>query len=208
MANKPRVHILGASHAAKIAHAIHRHSGFNSEFLISNNTQPGATIDSFQIDFQTLVSLKETDFVIINFLGNDLLQKNIRITHHPRTIHLTRFVPKSEQELEDAYSKLKEILSYTRAQVLILDHIYKHVKCCAEHVYPQIQGFWVRKNRELVNVFRRYRVFDHRKMLPHDWTKLKNMEFYSTLFVDSVHLYPMYYVCIADCFFNVIKHNQ
>jgi len=201
---KIKVHIVGASHAAKLATAIYANVDFCRKFEISHNTQPGANIDSFRCDFQKLVSLDEEDFVIVNLLGNDLLQKHIHITRSPRKIHLTRFEPKSD--LAETYSKLREILSCTRARILILDHIYKNINCCSEHQYPELPGFWVRKNRELVIEFRQYAVYDHRKLLPYTWDKVKDMSFYSTLFIDGVHLHPLYYVGFASQFLRIVTH--
>ncbi len=200
---KPIVLVLGASHATRIYTALSKNKSIE-KFRLKNNTRPGSTLGSpsnnkLCINYDLLSTLTEKDYVIVQFLGNDLLKKNICIERQPRkNIHILKFEPKSDEYLNKLRLTLKKILSITKAKVTIIDDIYRHVRCCNNHLFPGLIKFFAKQNRELKNIFSEYTVLDHRKLLGFNYHKIKSVTAYKQILVDSVHLKAIYYDKIAE----------
>jgi len=209
---KPIVLVLGASHATRIYTALTKNKNVEN-FRLVNNTRPGSTLGSpssnkLCINYDLLSNLTEKDHVIVQFLGNDLLKKNIFIERQPRkNIHILKFEPKSDAYLNKLRLTLKQILSITKAKVTIIDDIYRHVRCCNNHLFPGLIKFFAKQNRELKNTFPEYTVLDHRKILGFNYHKIKSVVAYKQILVDSVHLKPQYYEKIAEYLVNNILLN-
>ena len=206
---KPKVLVLGASHATRIHTALIADNRANN-FKIINNTKPGSTLGSpstnkLCINYDALANLSENDYVIVQFLGNDLLKKNIWIERYPRkNIHLTKFEPKSENYLNNLRQTFKKILAITKAKVIIIDDIYRHVRCCKNHDFPGMIKFFTKQNKALKETFSEYTVLDHRKLLGFNYHKIKNVTEYKKILVDSVHLRKAFYSKIAEYLYSNI----
>ena len=135
--------MFGSSHAKRLFDAMLGDDHFRDEFELYSIVKSGATIENFTVNYGLLESLSEGDFVIVNFLGNDWLYKNIEFTCSPnKVIHLTKFEPKSFIKIATQFVWLGEVLERTRARVIILDNPLRHIWCRNRHLYPGLIGFW------------------------------------------------------------------
>ncbi len=93
---KPVVLVLGASHATRIYTALTKNKDID-KFRVVNNRKPSSTLGSpsnnkLCINYDLLSNLTVNDHVIVQFLGNDLLKKNIYIERQPqKNIHILKF---------------------------------------------------------------------------------------------------------------------
>ena len=107
MCTKPRLVILGSSHATRLYNAIRENRQITENFEVLSNTKPGATLETLKINFGLIYSLTPRDYLCIQFLGNDLLKKNIKITKNPKVIHLEKFIPQSNKNVHEKRESLK-----------------------------------------------------------------------------------------------------
>jgi hypothetical protein len=201
-----KIVVLGASHATRIYSALLRHPKA-SEFKFFKNTKPGASLGASSstqvpIDTKLYSDLRNTDIVLVQYTGNDLLEKRIQISKNPKNIHITEFIPKSDAYVNQARQKLEKILEKTSAKVIIIDDILRHVRCCKKHLFPGLIRYLSKRNRELKAHFPDYLVLDHRRLINEKFSKIRNLHSYKNLLEDSVHLKGIYYDQIADNLFQ------
>jgi hypothetical protein len=163
------------------------------KFEIFGNVQSGATWETFRFKDGLLNSLTSSDILVVQFLGNDLLQRHIDITPNPKTIHLTKFVPKPDSYVRIVREKLAEKLSRLKCRIFIIDDPYRHIGCCPNHNWKGLLNYLAQRNKELHNFFCRYIVLDHRRIMEISFRKLKCIRFYEDLLEDKVHFYPIVY---------------
>jgi len=196
---------LGSSHSKRIHDALAKHPKAN-QFEISSirlfEYESGS--DAFNSKLRYLLKLTEKDHIIVQYFGNELFAKYIKVTHNPKTIHLTKFVPNSGTYLKEQYERLGKILNRFKAKVTIIDHFYRHLNCCAKHVYPGIVKYQAARNKELKECFSQFEVIDHRKTLGFRSRDLRDIKLYQGLFEDKVHLKPEGYARIADFLYRHI----
>jgi len=207
--SKPRVLVFGSSHAKRLFDAMIRDDNFRDEFELYWNVKSGATIENFTVNYGLLESLSEDDFVIVNFLCNDWLHKNIEFTYTPqKVIHLTKFEPKFFPEIATQIVWLGEVLERTRARVIILDNPLRHIRCCNWHRYPGLIQFWRQKNHDMRTIFSNagHTVLEHQSVMRLSRTEWRQMGNYTTLFSDTVHFKPYVYCQIARFMYHYINH--
>ena len=98
----------------------------------------------------------------------------------------------------------KKILAITKAKVIIIDDIYRHVRCCQNHDFPGMIKFFAKQNKALKETFPEYTVLDHRKLLGFNYHKIKNVTEYKKILVDSVHSRKRFYSKIAEYLYSNI----
>ena len=130
-----RLHVFGSSHAARILKAVVRNKQITDTFLVSGTVKPGAKLSDLNFPAQKLASFNESDILIIQVFGNELIKRNIKIDYKNglKTIHLTAFVPEPAWKIQRAYSRLKELLEPLRCRIFILDNPLRHIRCCMKH---------------------------------------------------------------------------
>ena len=198
---KPKLVVLGASHATRLLSQIKENEVLSSKYEIIGNTKPGATWYSLPIDLELILDLQPQDVLIVQFLGNDLLKKHLLITQNPTKFHLTQFEPKSEAYITNVRTKLKEMLSEVKARVIIIDDPIRHLSCCPEHAAncPDLLKFLRTKNKELRRFFSEYTVLDHRRLFTSkSFRQFDHLATYKSVFVDTVHLHMKYYAEWAE----------
>ena len=89
-----RLHVLGSSHAARILKAVTRNKQLTDTFLVSGTVRPGAKLSDLNFPTQKLADFSDSDILIIQLFGNELIKRNIKIDYQngQKTIHLTAFV--------------------------------------------------------------------------------------------------------------------
>jgi hypothetical protein len=107
---KPKLCILGASHARRLYLACKENTDIQSRYNVIGNVQSGATWHTFKFNNEMLGQLARDDVLVVQFLGNDLLKRNISITPNPKTIHLLIFVPQPDSYVQIVRGNLKEKL--------------------------------------------------------------------------------------------------
>lgn len=191
--HKPKLVILGASHAKRLLEACKNNEEINSKFQVIGNVQSGATWQTLKYKEEMLKQLKEEDTLVVQFLGNDLLVRNILITPNPKIIHLTKFVPRPDSYVSAVRCLFKEKLATLKCKILIIDDPYRHLFCCESHVYKGLVQYFAKRNAELKQVFSEYQVIDHRNLMDLPFKKLKCIWYYSKLLEDTVHFKPVIY---------------
>ena len=90
-----RVYVLGSSHAFRILKAVTRNKQITDTFLVSGTVKPGAKLADLNFPIQKLASFNESDILLIQLFGNELIKRNIKVENKngKRTIHLTAFEP-------------------------------------------------------------------------------------------------------------------
>jgi hypothetical protein len=206
MCTKPRLVILGSSHATRLYNAIRENSQITEKFEVLSNTKPGATFETLKINFGLIYSLTPRDYLCIQFLGNDLLKRHIKITKNPKVIHLEKFIPQSNKNVHEKRESLRNILSIVQAKIYIIDDPLRHVNCCSVHNHPGLMSYLHKRNKELKQYFgNSYEVLDHRKLINEPFRKLKCIFHYKKILVDAVHLRPEYYQQWAQAIFLLIS---
>jgi len=136
--------------------------------------------------------LKESDYVILQCFGNDLMEKNILIEKGSgkKIIHLTQFKPRPLEEIKKKFLALKNILEKVKGQYYIIDNPMRHLHCCTKHKYHKLPHFQISANKVLKTIFGSH-TLNHGKLLGMSKRKLRQK--YPTLFLDSVHLKAQWY---------------
>jgi lysophospholipase L1-like esterase len=201
----PKIIVFGTSHAKRIHKAVSKHPEA-SQFEIVYVSAPNINVSSeeYQSNRNHFNSLTENDHVIVQYLGNDIFEKHIKVTHNPKTIHLTKFVPASDSILKTKFRILRSYLRTLPAKVTIIDHFYRYLNCCSKHVHPGIVKYQAARNKELKEYFSQFEVIDHRKTLGFRSRDLRDIKLYQGLFEDKVHLKPEGYAKIADFLYRHI----
>jgi hypothetical protein len=202
---KPKLVILGASHAKRLLTACKENTGLTEKFEVLSNVQSGATWETFQFKNGLLNSLTSLDILVIQFLGNNLLQRHIDITPNPKTIHLTKFVPQPDSYVRIIREQFAEKLSSLKCKIYIIDDPYRHIGCCPNHEWKGLLGYLGQRNRELHAFFSQYMVLDHRRMMEIPFRKLKCIRFYENLLEDKVHFYPVVYKAWANYLYGMLR---
>ena len=185
-----RLHVLGSSHAARILKAVTRNKQLTDTFLVSGTVRPGAKLSDLNFPTQKLAGFSNSDILIIQLFGNELIKRNIKIDYKngQKTIHLTAFVPEPAWRILRAYSRLKELLEPLRCRILILDNPLRHIRCCMKHrkLLKGLHSFLEKQNKILAQKFGS-RVLNHKKYLGMPSKKAYKLKNYLKLFSDSVH---------------------
>ena len=202
----PKIIVFGTSHARRIHKAVSNHPNA-SKFEIVYISEPkhlDFTSEEHRTNHRHFKSLTENDHVIVQYFGNDLFEKHIKITHNPKVIHLTKFVPASDHKLKAKLYGVRKYLRTLPAKVTFIDHFYRYLNCCSKHVHPGIVKYQAARNKELKEYFSQFEVIDHRKTLGFRSRDLRDIKLYQGLFEDKVHLKPEGYAKIADFLYRHI----
>jgi lysophospholipase L1-like esterase len=201
MENKPKLVVFGSSHATRLLRQCQENSKLNNKYQIVGNTKPGTTWFSLNVNWELLLDLTDKDLLVVQFLGNDLLKKNIQITQNPHIFHLYKFEPKSDTYVNLVRKKLKELLAQVKAEIVIIDDPYRHLSCCTQHSHHggELLRYLTKRNRELKRFFSEYTVLDHRKIITsYSNRRFRHMATYRSMFVDTVHLHDKFYAEWAE----------
>ena len=101
-----RLYVFGSSHAARILKAVARNKQITDTFLVSGTVKLGAKLTDLNFPAQKLASFNESDTLLIQVFGNELIKRNIKINYKngQKTIHLTAFEPEPAWKVQRAYS--------------------------------------------------------------------------------------------------------
>ena len=107
-----RLHIFGSSHAAWILKAELNNESIKQNFTVTGTVKPGAKFNNLIFPSNLLKSFVESDVLFIQLFGNELLKRNVYVSHHNgnKTIHLTAFEPEPAWKIQGVYRRLKELL--------------------------------------------------------------------------------------------------
>ena len=197
---RPRVFICGSSHALRIKNAILSDQFWVDNYIIKSYARPGASFS--ELTFPDFSKLSKKDLVIIQCFGNDLFEKYIEVERTPagKIIHLTKVKPILEEKIAKLYGLLKEKIENSKAHVIVLDNILRHLKCCVDHYSPEVGEFQSRQNailREYFQAIPNVLSLDHKTLLGISIRHLEDEEVYALLYEDGVHLQKKYYHRIA-----------
>jgi len=183
------IFVIGSSHASKIVHAMKKNKDVIENFNIIDFTKPGATFD--KLTMPNFDHIKESDYVILQCFGNDLMDKNILIEKGSgkKIIHLLKFVPRPLEEIKNKFLALKNILEKVKCQYLIIDNPIRHLNCCSKHKYRNLRHFQINANKLLKTIFKSNTI-EHSHLLG---SRRQLRKYYHKMFVDSVHFKPQWY---------------
>ena len=185
-----RLHVFGSSHAGRILKAVARNKQITDTFLVSGTVKPGAKLTDLIFLVKKLASFNESDILLIQVFGNELIKRNIRIDYKKgqKTIHLTAFEPEPSWKIQKAYSRLKELLEPLRCRIFILDNPLRHIRCCMKHrkSIKGLHSYLEKQNRILAQGFGS-KVLNHKRYLGMASKKACKLKNYLKLFSDSVH---------------------
>ena len=118
------LHICGSSHAARILNAALSNDNIIQNFMVSGTVKPGAKFDNLNFPSKLLKSFVESDVLFIQLFGNELLKKNVYVSHYKgkKVIHLTAFEPEPAWKIQGVYRRLKELLEPLKCKIFILDN--------------------------------------------------------------------------------------
>lgn len=200
METKQKLVIIGNSHATRLK--FESVPEIIQKFDIFNYAKKGGSAKDL-IFSKEIKNLSESDILCIWTFGNDFLEKNILVTHNPKKIHLTKFVPKSENEINGCFSYVANKLIGIRCQIIILDSPKRHLQCCTQHSHfaNKVIRHYELQNRKLRNLFTnldvKIKVFQHQKLLGLSLKCVKNNFEYAKLLKDNVHFSETIYGAIV-----------
>ena len=190
------IFVIGSSHASKIVYAMKRNKSFIEKYKIIDFTKPGATFD--KLTMPNFDQLKESDYVILQCFGNDLMEKNILIEKSSetgkRTIHLTKIMPRPLEEIKNKFLALKNMLKQVKCKYLIIDNPIRHLNCCNKHKYHNLRHFQISANKLLKTIFGSNTI-EHSHLLG---SRRQLRKCYNKMFMDSVHFKPQWYEILCN----------
>jgi hypothetical protein len=194
---KPKLYVIGSSHAARLYNSL-KTNKINQKYDVINLSKPGSTFK----DIVYPQSIKNTDVILGQLFGNDVFERNIKITQGRlnKTIHLTKFSPIPLSTLEKIFKKFIEKMSIYPCKIYLFDLILRHIGCCSDHSHSLL----VKHQRNVNSLLKRTVQGSNIKLLNHlrylklriKWTsRIRN---YKTLFVDTVHFHPLLYKTMVE----------
>ena len=202
---KPKLFIIGSSHANRIFAACEKNSEITKKFELKNLSIPGATFDKIRKNFEKIELTSPEDVVIIQCFGNDLLKKHIKIERFPKKIiHLTKFEPVDLKLIEQVFLELQEIVNKLECNFLVVDIPFRHLHCCVHHRFSGLIAFFSNANKLLKKIFKE-KVIDHRRLLGVSRNRIKMAKFYQDTLCDTVHFYPKYYAKMAETLISIVE---
>jgi len=205
---RPKLVILGASHAKRLYLACLRNDKIQKKFELYDHTQPGATIRTLRLQDNFIKELTSLDSIVIQFFGNDMLKRHTHVSRKPKIIHLTKFVPQTTEYMKKVYCEFKEKLHNCQAKIVIIDSPYRHLYCCKSHQYPGLLKYLSRQNNLMRKELCPYLVLDHRKIMAPDFRKYKCAKNYRKCLIDAVHLQPKCYDRWAMEIFKLLQASK
>jgi len=190
---RPKLVILGASHAKRLYLACLRNEKIQEKFELCDHTQPGATIRTLRLQDNFIKELTSRDSMIIQFFGNDMLKRHTHVTRNPKVIHLTKFEPQDKEYMIKVYHEFKEKIHNCHARIIFIDAPYRHLPCCTAHIHNGLVKYLAKRNMEMKEMLSPYPVLDHRKLSVHDFRNFRSIENYRKCLIDAVHLQPKCY---------------
>ena len=185
-----QLHIFGSSHAARILQAALNNDNIRQNFSVTGTVRPGAKFNNLVFPSKLLNSFVESDVLLIQLFGNELLKRNVYVSHlnGNKTIHLTAFEPEPAWKIQGVYRRLKELLEPLKCEIFILDNPLRYARCCTFHK-KRLKGlpkFLAMQNRVLAQNFGS-KVLNHKKYLGLPTKRAYDQKIYQKLFSDSVH---------------------
>ena len=77
-----QLHIFGSSHAARILQAALNNDNIRQNFSVTGTVRPGAKFNNLVFPSKLLNSFVESDVLLIQVFGNELLKRNVYVSHH------------------------------------------------------------------------------------------------------------------------------
>ena len=174
-----RIHVLGSSHACRILEAVTQNVELTKTFLISGTVKPGAKLADLKFPSQYLASFKESDILLIQLFGNELIKRNITVERKngKKIIHLTAFEPEPAWKIQRACTRLKELLEPLQCRIFIIDNPLRHIRCCRKHRkgLKGLHCYLENQNRLLARCFGS-KVLNHKKYLGMSRRKTGNLK--------------------------------
>ena len=176
-------------------------------YKIESHIQKGATLEQFQLKIDDLEKLGPNDLLIVQLLGNDLLERHIE--RYQGRICLNKFVPISEEKLEAKYLTLSKLFSVIQASIYFIDNPYRHLRGNKEKIpFPGLKNYWHKKNQQLKLRFPELKVINHTSLLGETQRKLKISRFYASLMPDDVHFEQRIYAIIVQKLLSQIQIDK
>ena len=176
------IHIFGSSHANRIYNSFIKQGLKNT--IVQKTVKPGAVVKDLPI--RNIQKLGSKDILIVQLFGNEIIHKNITVEKRPKgkTIHLTKFEPKSQQQILESYTYIYKVFKTVKAKIVIIDNPVRHLKCCSKHIHTGLLTFQARQNKILKRFFQEYTVLKHEHLIGYKRFPVD----YDQLFIDTVHL--------------------
>ena len=192
---KRKLVIIGSSHATRLFKSCKNNQILQQNFdLLSYTINGGTFLKLKHIIAQALKQpFTSQDVIVFQLFGNDWFKKGLHAKDFKTgIIHLRKFDPAEDKDVEDIYHQFRQLLKETSANVLVIDNPHRHINCCLEHesISRRIAPYFTRRNKELAKFLSEYVVIDHRRLLPEfSMRKLKQTPNYvKILDIDTVHL--------------------
>jgi len=208
-----RLFLVGSSHANRIREHLKR-LGRQHNVNVTVLGKSGATFE--QLNFPSADDLTEEDILLIFPFGNNCFKRGSHFCENKgsqRTIHLSRFDPIGEPELNSLFQRLENTLSKFKCKVFIVDSFYKYVKCCSYHElkFPRYIKHQKWCNALMKEYFADtpYSAVNHLSLLSEPQKMRGSLVEYKKKMVDSVHFEAHEYQSIAENIFRkIIVTNQ
>ena len=133
--DKPKLYIIGSSHAARLFKSLKLFK-IRDKYDVINLAKPGSIFQN--IDYPK--NVKNSDIILGQLFGNDIFEKNIKITQGRMNniIHLTKYKPIPIENVKKLFTKFVEIMSQYPCKIYLFDLILRHIGCCPAHQYPDL----------------------------------------------------------------------
>jgi hypothetical protein len=208
-----KIFLVGSSHLKRMARELVQ-LPLNKNFEIVNLARPGATYD--RIIWPKIEEVKSTDFLLVQFLGNDIFQKKFvkfERKDGKKCFHLTKFAPEPLPVILEKINQAKNRLVTYPGKVIVINIIVRHFRCCSLHQDLRVLQYQLRikklikkelsfKNTTIVDPLRLIYPSQYPGTPGTSFTqrKLKEAEYHAGKFLlDSVHLFAKHYrqICLT-----------
>jgi hypothetical protein len=208
-----KIFLVGSSHLKRMAREFVQ-LPFDKNFEIVNLARPGATYD--RIIWPKIEEVKSTDFLLVQFLGNDIFQKKFVKFERKvgkKCFHLTKFAPEPLPVILEKINQAKNRLATYSGKVILINIIVRHFRCCSLHQDTRVLQYQLRIKKlikkelssENVIILDPLRLIYPPQYCGTEGTsftlrKLKEAEYHAGKFLlDSVHLFAKHYrqICLT-----------
>lgn len=198
---RPRLIIIGASHAARLVKALKnpKLQDIEDHYDVFEITKPGSNIQDLIPDLPDPTFLRKSDIVIAQLFGNSLFEKHLKVERFQggqKLFHLTKVVFRPVEKLEKEWCIARKYFDKCPARVLLIDNPYRHISCCEKHERGGLIPIFQKKmNKELTRYFQtpNITVLDHRHLSQFTRYVRRYHQQYRSHQPDAVHFVPQVY---------------
>jgi hypothetical protein len=132
-----KIFLVGSSHLKRMVREFVQ-LPLNKNFEIIDLARPGATYE--KIIWPKIEEVNSTDFLLLQFLGNDIFQKKfvkLEWKARKKCFHLTKFAPEPLPVILEKIHQAKNRLSAYAGKIILINVIVRHFNCCTLHQDPR-----------------------------------------------------------------------